>query len=58
MPQSFTCLHYHIVFSTKHREQMITTEIQSRLYDYIGGVLKVRQSVLLEAGASPTTFIF
>jgi REP element-mobilizing transposase RayT len=39
MPQSFTSLHYHIVFSTKDRRPMIADDIRQRLYDYIGGIL-------------------
>lgn len=50
MPQSFTCLHFHIVFSTKHREPRITPEIQPRLYEYLGGILRSQNSKLIAAG--------
>ena len=50
MPQSFTCLHYHFIFSTKHREPTITTDIQTRLYDYLGGVVRNQGGVLIAAG--------
>ncbi|VTU02132.1 transposase is200-family protein : Transposase IS200-family protein OS=Rhodopirellula maiorica SM1 GN=RMSM_03164 PE=4 SV=1: Y1_Tnp [Gemmataceae bacterium] len=40
MPQTYTCLHYHLVFSTKHRLPTITPEIQPRLWDYLGGVVR------------------
>lgn len=40
MSQSFTNLLYHIIFSTKERRRIITSEHQLRLYDYIGGVLR------------------
>jgi REP element-mobilizing transposase RayT len=36
MPQSLASLHIHIVFSTKHREPLITPDVASRLYGYIG----------------------
>ena len=53
MPQSFTCLHYHLIFSTKNRLPTITTGIQPRLYEYIGGILRSEKSVLLLATAWP-----
>ncbi len=53
MPQSFTCLHYHLIFSTKHRAPLITTDIQPRLYDYIGGILHHHRGCLLAAGGMP-----
>ncbi|MCE9560538.1 MAG: IS200/IS605 family transposase [Planctomycetes bacterium] len=40
MPQSYTCLHYHLVFSTKNRVPTITTEIQPRLWEYLGGIVR------------------
>jgi len=53
MPQSYASLHYHLVFSTKHREPMITPDLQPRLYEYLGGILRGHQSVLLAAGGMP-----
>jgi putative transposase len=50
MPQSYASLHYHIIFSTKHRAPLITPDIQSRLYEYIGGILRAEKGVLLAAG--------
>jgi hypothetical protein len=40
MPQSFTSLHYHLVFSTKYREPTITPQLRPRLYDYLGGIVR------------------
>ena len=40
MAQSFTNLIYHIVFSTKDRQPLITDAHQSRLYEYIGGAIR------------------
>ncbi len=40
MAQSFTNLIYHIVFSTKDRQPLITEDHQSRLYEYIGGTIR------------------
>jgi hypothetical protein len=40
MPQSFGSLHCHFVFSTKHRQPQISREIQPRLFEYVGGILR------------------
>ena len=53
MPQSFTCLHYHLVFSTKNRVPAITADLQGRLYEYIGGIVRSEKGILLAAGGMP-----
>jgi REP element-mobilizing transposase RayT len=53
MPQSFASLHYHIVFSTKNREPFIDRALQPRLYEYVGGILRNHEGVLLAAGGMP-----
>ena len=53
MPQSFASLHCHMIFSTKGREPFIDPDLQPRLYEYIGGVLRLRGSVLVAAGGMP-----
>jgi putative transposase len=40
MPQSYTNLLYHIIFSTKDRKPIIIEDYQVRLYDYIGGIIR------------------
>ncbi len=50
MAQSYTNLIYHIVFSTKNRELLITAETQPRLYEYIGGIIRNKGGILLEIG--------
>jgi putative transposase len=40
MAESFTNLIYHIIFSTKNRQPLITETHQSRLYEYIGGTIR------------------
>lgn len=50
---SFTCLHYHLVFSTKNRQPLIEISWQQRLYDYIVGILRQQEGVLLAAGGMP-----
>ena len=44
MPQSFTCLDFHVIFGTKHHQPMITEHLRPRLYEYIGGILRERDS--------------
>lgn len=39
MPNTFTSLHYHLVFSTKNREPWITGDWKPRLHDYLGGTV-------------------
>ena len=53
MPQSFASLHCHIVFSTKHRQPLINAELQPRLFEYIGGILRNHSSPLIAAGGTP-----
>jgi REP element-mobilizing transposase RayT len=53
MPQSYTCLHYHLIFSTKNRLPSITPDIRPRLYDYLGGLIRGEGGVLLAAGGMP-----
>ena len=40
MPDSYTNLLYHFVFSTKDRRPLITGDYEVRLYDYIGGTVR------------------
>jgi len=49
---SFRCLRYHLVFSTKNRAPQINPEIQPRLYDYMGGIFKKENGQLVAAGGT------
>lgn len=40
MPQSLHQVYGHLVFSTKNREALIDPEIESRLYEYMGGIVR------------------
>ena len=40
MAGTFTRLLYHVVFSTKHRANLIAPELQARLYDRLGGIVR------------------
>ena len=40
MANTFTSLHYHVIFSTKNREASIRPEIESRVWSYLGGIAR------------------
>lgn len=48
MSDPHTNLLYHIVFSTKDRRPLITSDYQIRLYDYIGGIIRRGGGISLE----------
>jgi REP element-mobilizing transposase RayT len=48
MSDSYTNLLYHIVFSTKRRVPLITSDYEVRLYDYIGGTVRSLGGISLE----------
>jgi REP element-mobilizing transposase RayT len=37
---AFTQNYYHMVFSTKHRAELITPELEERLHPFMGGILR------------------
>jgi putative transposase len=53
MAQSFVSLNYHLIFSTKGREPILSDAIRPRLYEYVGGMLRAGQSKLIAAGSMP-----
>jgi REP element-mobilizing transposase RayT len=53
MLQSFACLHHHLIFATKDRAPLITADVQPRLFDYIGGILRSERCALVAAGGMP-----
>ena len=48
MPDSYTNLLYHIIFSTKDRRLLITPEYEIRLYEYLGGTIRKVGGISLE----------
>jgi len=40
MPQSLSKIYKHIIFSTKHRKNLIDDTIENDLYNYIGRICK------------------
>ncbi|MHA7109413.1 IS200/IS605 family transposase [Sunxiuqinia elliptica] len=40
MPQSLSKVYLHITFSTKQRKKLIDKDIQTKLFEYLGGICK------------------
>ena len=50
MANTYTSLHYHVVFSTKNREPLIAQEIEGRVWAYIGGIGRKHRMTALQVG--------
>ena len=50
MGRTYTSLTYHLIFSTKYRLKTTRPEFRERLYQYIGGIIREKEGVLLEIG--------
>ncbi|HEX8564682.1 MAG TPA: IS200/IS605 family transposase [Pyrinomonadaceae bacterium] len=50
MANTYSSLFYHIVFSTKHRQDFINKEIENRVWAYIGGVGRKHKLTALQVG--------
>ena len=50
MANTYTSLHYHIIFSTKNREPWITTDIEARVWRFIGGIVRKHAMTALQIG--------
>lgn len=50
MANTYTSLHYHIVFSTKNRGEYITPEIEQRVWAYLGGIARKHKMTALQVG--------
>ena len=50
MPGTFTRLLYHIMFSTKHRANLIAADVQPRLHEYLGGIIRGERGIAHEIG--------
>ena len=50
MAHSYASCLYHCVWSTKQRQQLITPELQERLWPYIGGIAKQNRMKTLAVG--------
>ncbi|MDB6137211.1 MAG: transposase [Verrucomicrobiaceae bacterium] len=50
MPSTHACLLYHLVFSTKNRQLMLSKEWRARLHEYLGGMVRGLDGVSLGVG--------
>ena len=50
MANTYTSLHYHIVFSTKNRRSWITPDVEQRIWAYLGGITKENRMKPLQIG--------
>jgi putative transposase len=53
MPGTYSKLIYHIIFSTKHREPLITPALRKELFPYVAGTVQGQDGVLIEIGGMP-----
>jgi putative transposase len=53
MASTFTCLDYHVVFSTKYRQATIVPRFRKELYQYLGGIVRAEKGCLREIGGMP-----
>ena len=50
MANTYSSVFYHIVFSTKHRQDFINEGIENRVWAYIGGVARKHKLTALQVG--------
>ena len=50
MANTYTCLHYHIIFSTKNRERWLVPDIEHRIWEFIGGIARAHRMTALQVG--------
>ena len=53
MPGTYSQILLHVVFSTKQRRPSITPDIQARLYEYVGGIIRAEKGTLYAIGGMP-----
>jgi hypothetical protein len=52
MPQSYTCCHYHIVFSTKGRARLIADPVRPQLHAYMAGIVNNFEGKAIRIGGT------
>ena len=53
VPQSLSSILIHLIFSTKHREPLITPHIEPDLHAYLGGIARQKRCPALAIGGMP-----
>lgn len=52
MANTYTSLHYHVVFSTKNRQALLVEPVRERLFAYLGGIARENGMKALEVGGA------
>ena len=50
MANTYTSLHYHVVFSTKNRQPFLVDATRERVFSYLGGIARENGMKALEIG--------
>ena len=53
MGNTYTSLHYHFIFSTKHREPWISQTMEERVWSFLGGIARENKLVPILVGGMP-----
>jgi REP element-mobilizing transposase RayT len=53
MANTYTSLHYHIIFSTKNREPWLVPDMEQRIWEFIGGIARAHRMTALQIGGVP-----
>ena len=52
MANTYASLYFHMIFSTKNRAPFIASEIEERLWAYIGGIARHHKMIALKVGGT------
>ena len=50
MPNTYTALYYHVIFSTKHRRSWIKQDLEDRIWSYLGGIARENKMTAMKIG--------
>ena len=53
MADTYTCLFFHIVFSTKNRVRCLHSETEQRVWQYLGGIARNHKMTTIQNGGAP-----
>ena len=50
MANTYTALHYHLIFSTKNREEWILPQVENQVWAYLGAIARNNKMTALSVG--------
>lgn len=50
MANTYSSLHYHIVFTTKNRQRWISHDLEQRVWEYLGGIARENSMKAVQIG--------